>query len=122
MGIAGASRFGGEYLRLLPHGLIDRVIPAPGTGHDAGARGYYKVETYTTTTTGRRYRATMTQQGDPGYTATSVMLGESVLGLVVDRDRLSDRFGVLTPASAMGDVLLQRLPAAGVKLDTARLS
>ncbi|WP_102141763.1 saccharopine dehydrogenase family protein [Mycobacterium hubeiense] len=122
MGIAGASRFGGEYLRLLPRGLVDRVTPAPGTGHDEGPRGYYKVETYTTTTTGQRYRATMSQQGDPGYRATAVMAGESALALVVDRDRLTDRFGVLTPVSAMGEVLLDRLPAAGVKLETAQLN
>jgi short subunit dehydrogenase-like uncharacterized protein len=120
--IAGASRYGGDYLRLLPKGMIERFTPASGTGHDAGARGHYKVETYTTTTTGRRYRATMSQQGDPGYTATSVMFGESALALVVDRDRLADRFGVLTPAAAMGDVLLRRLPAAGVKLETMQLT
>lgn len=120
--IAGASRFGGDYLRLLPQGMIERLTPASGTGHDEGTRGYYKVETYTTTTTGRRYRATMSQQADPGYTATSVMLGESALALVVDRDRLADRFGVLTPAAAMGDVLLERLPAAGVNLETVQLT
>jgi short subunit dehydrogenase-like uncharacterized protein len=121
MGIAGASRYGGQFLRLLPPGMIDRFIPASGTGHDEGARGYYRVETYTTTTTGRRYVATMTQQGDPGYSATAVMLGESALALAVDRDRLPDRSGVLTPVTAIGDVLLDRLPAAGVKLDVRQL-
>ena len=44
------------------------------------------------------------------------------LALALDRDKLSDLRGVLTPAAAMGDALLSRLPAAGVTLETARLS
>jgi short subunit dehydrogenase-like uncharacterized protein len=79
------------------------------------------VETYTTTATGARYRTTMAQRGDPGYKATSVLLGESGLALALDRTRLSDLRGVLTPAAAMGEVLLTRLPAAGVTLDTVSL-
>lgn len=120
--IAGASRFGGWYLRMLPPGLLERVTPPPGTGHNEGLRGHYRVETYTTTSNGQRYVATMAQRGDPGYTATSVMLGESALTLAFDRDRLPDRCGVLTPTAAMGDALLARLTSAGVAIDTARLS
>ena len=41
----------------------------PQTGHrpqrTRARKGHYKVETYTTTTTGARYRATMSQKGDP---------------------------------------------------------
>jgi len=85
-------------------------------------RPTYKFETYTTTTTGARYRATMSQKGDPGYKATSVLLGESGLTLALDRDRLSDLRGVLTPATAMGDALMARFPGAGVLLETARLN
>jgi short subunit dehydrogenase-like uncharacterized protein len=120
--VASASRFGGRYLQLLPDGLLERFTPAPGTGFDQGSRGYYRVEIYTTTTSGARYVGTIAQQADPGYAATGVMLGESALTLSFDRDRLSDLRGVLTPASAMGDALLARLPAAGVTIETARLS
>jgi short subunit dehydrogenase-like uncharacterized protein len=84
-------------------------------------RGYYRLETYTTTTSGARYVARMEQRGDPGYKATSVLLGECGLALALDRDKLSDLRGVLTPAAAMGGVLLTRLPAAGVSLGTERL-
>ena len=79
------------------------------------------METYTTTTSGARYVARMEQQGDPGYKATSVLLGECGLALALDRDKLSDLRGVLTPAAAMGDVLLTRFPAAGATLRTERL-
>jgi short subunit dehydrogenase-like uncharacterized protein len=63
----------------------------------------------------------MKQWGDPGYKATSVLLGESALALAFDRDALSDLSGVLTPAAAMGDALLARFPRAGVSLQTERL-
>ena len=55
----------------------------------------------------------MAAQGDPGYAATAVMLGESALCLALDEDRLPDMAGVLTPATAMGDPLIARLRAAG---------
>jgi len=108
----------------VPSKLIERILPKPGTGPNERVRekGHYTIETYTTTTTGARYRSTMSQKGDPGYKATSVLLGESGLALALDRDRLSDLRGVLTPAAAMGDALMTRFPAAGVILETARLN
>lgn len=115
---------GSRYFRLLPRKLVERVAPKPGTGPSAKARerGFYKVETYTTTTSGARYVAHMEQRGDPGYKATSVMLGECGLALAKDRDKLSDLHGVLTPAAAMGDALLARFPHAGIELRTERLN
>ncbi|SPM31651.1 saccharopine dehydrogenase family protein [Mycobacterium terramassiliense] len=114
---------GSRYFRFLPRRLVERVVPKPGTGPSEAARerGYYRIETYTTTTTGARYVARMQQRGDPGYKATAVLLGECGLALALDRDKLSDLRGVLTPAAAMGDALLVRLPAAGVSLHVDRL-
>jgi short subunit dehydrogenase-like uncharacterized protein len=115
---------GSRYFRLLPRRLLERIAPKPGTGPSPATRerGYYRIETYTTTTSGARYVARMEQQGDPGYKATSVLLGECALALALDRDKLSNLRGVLTPAAAMGDVLLARFPAAGVSLQTERLN
>ncbi len=123
-GNAATMALGSRYFNRLPSKLVERIAPKPGTGPSESARkqGHYTVETYTTTTTGARYKATMSQKGDPGYKATSVLLGESGLALALDRDRLSDLRGVLTPAAAMGDALLARFPAAGVKLETSRLN
>jgi saccharopine dehydrogenase (NAD+, L-lysine-forming) len=120
---AATLGLGGRYFDKIPTGLIERVLPKPGTGPSERTRerGHYRVETYTTTTSGARYVATMAQQGDPGYKATAVLLGECGLALALDRDRLSKLHGVLTPAAAMGDALLTRLPAAGVVLETAAL-
>ena len=121
--VAGTAALGGRFFRLLPRRLVERVAPKPGTGpsEEVRERGYYRVETYTTTSTGARYVATMSQNGDPGYKATSVMLGECGLALALDRDKLPELHGVLTPAAAMGDALLERFPAAGISLDSARL-
>ena len=127
-GLTGALNamfgLGSRFFRVLPQRLVERVLPKPGTGpsQKARERGYYKAETYSTTTSGARYVATIAQRGDPGYQATSVLLGESGLALAVDRDKLSDLRGVLTPAAAMGDALLARFPNCGVSLHTARLT
>ncbi len=121
---SAAFGLGSRYFRFLPTKLVERITPKPGTGPSAKARerGYYKVETYTTTTSGARYVARMEQRGDPGYKATSVMLGECGLALAKDRDKLSDLHGVLTPAAAMGDALLARFPHAGIGFLTERLN
>jgi short subunit dehydrogenase-like uncharacterized protein len=122
-GTAAGAAAGSRFFRLLPRRLVEKVLPKPGTGPSEKVRenGYYKVETYTTTSTGARYMATMSQSGDPGYKATSVMLGECGLALALDRDKLPEVYGVLTPASAIGDALLARFPGAGISLDTQRL-
>jgi short subunit dehydrogenase-like uncharacterized protein len=123
-GNVATMALGSRYFNRLPSKLVERIAPKPGTGPSERAReqGHYTVETYTTTTTGARYKATMSQKGDPGYKATSVLLGESGLALALDRDRLSELRGVLTPAAAMGDALTARFHAAGVKLETSRLN
>jgi short subunit dehydrogenase-like uncharacterized protein len=45
------------------------------------------------------------------------MIGESALALARDTDRLPDAAGVLTPATALGSVLADRLRAAGQRYD-----
>lgn len=70
---------GGRYFDRLPSALVERLAPKPGTGPSEQTRekGHYRVETYTTTSSGARYVATMAQQGDPGYKATAVLLGSA---------------------------------------------
>ena len=123
-GNAAVLGLGSRYFNKLPRRLLERIAPKPGTGPSERVRdnGHYRVETYTTTSTGARYRATMAQRGDYGYKATAVLLGECALALAFDRNELSDLHGVLTPAAALGDALLVRLPKAGVTLETVRLS
>ena len=95
--------------------LVDRVLPAPGTGPGPKARaaGWFRSAFVATTSTGATYHARVAGSGDPGYAATAVMLGESALCLALDGDRLPERAGSLTPATAMGDALIERLRAQG---------
>jgi short subunit dehydrogenase-like uncharacterized protein len=95
--------------------LLDKLAPKPGEGPSADTRrsGWFQMKIRTTTETGARYLATVGAQGDPGYAATTVMLGQSALCLALDGDRLPEGAGVLTPATAMGAALVDRLRAHG---------
>lgn len=94
---------------------LDRLLPKPGEGpsEEARAKGFFKIDIYTRTSAGERYVCRVAAKGDPGYAATAVMLAEAALALAVDRERLPDRAGILTPATALNGVLVDRLRAAG---------
>ena len=104
--------------------LLGRLLPAPGQGPGEKTRrtGYFRIQIHTRTSAGARYLAAIEAQGDPGYAATSVMLGEAALCLALDRDRLPGRAGVLTPATAMGAALADRLRSAGHTLATRQIT
>ena len=68
---------------------------------------------------GRVVRGTVADKGDPGNRATTKMLCESALALALQLDELPggrQHGGLLTPASGLGDVLVQRLRLAGMTL------
>jgi len=104
--------------------LLWPVLPKPGHGPGERARrgGFFRLQVHARTATGARYLTRLEARGDPGYAATAVMLGESALCLTLDRDRLPDRAGVLTPATAMGTVLTNRLRSADHTYQAARIS
>jgi short subunit dehydrogenase-like uncharacterized protein len=102
--------------------LLGMVLPSPGQGPSDKTRrtGYFRIQIHTRTSAGACYLGKIEARGDPGYAATSVMLGESALCLALDGDRLPDRAGVLTPATAMGTALAERLQSAGHTLTAQR--
>jgi short subunit dehydrogenase-like uncharacterized protein len=104
--------------------LLDRLLPAPGHGPGEKTRrtGYFRIQIHTRTSAGPRYLAAIEAQGDPGYAATSVMLGETGLCLALDTDQLPGQAGVLTPATAMGAALAARLRSAGHTLTTRQIT
>jgi short subunit dehydrogenase-like uncharacterized protein len=99
--------------------VLNKVLPSPGEGPSAQARanGYFSLDIYANTDSGTVLRTHVAAKGDPGYAATSVMIGESALSLAFDGADLPDRAGVLTPATAMGSALSNRLRAAGFTID-----
>ncbi len=100
--------------------LLDRLLPAPGTGPSERTRStgrFRRLRVDARTESGRRATVTVAAQGDPGYAATAVMLGQSALSLALDGDRLPARAGVLTPATGIGTALADRLRDRGFTLD-----
>ncbi len=108
--------------------VLDRVLPKPGSGpsETVRARGHFRMDLHADTAERARYHGVVAARGDPGYAATAVMFGESALCLADDAGTagtagaLPDRAGVLTPATAMGGVLLDRLRAAGFQATVER--
>jgi short subunit dehydrogenase-like uncharacterized protein len=75
-------------------------------------QGAFKVEITAQTPDGRTTKAIISGKGDPGYGATSKMLSEVALCLLNDHEQQPSVGGVLTPATAMGNKLIERLNAA----------
>jgi short subunit dehydrogenase-like uncharacterized protein len=88
--------------------------PGDGPTPQQRAKAWFKVR-FAGTGGGRRIVTEVTG-GDPGYGETSKMLAESALCLA--HDDLPDRAGQLTPAVAMGQLLIDRLLAAGIGFTT----
>lgn len=120
----GLGAFAGAMAFRPTRRLLDRVLPAPGTGPSEATRnnGWFRSQVTARTENGHRYRALAAGPGDPGYAATAVMAGETALALALDGDRLPPVSGSLTPATALGDVLVERLRAAGHTYEVTRLS
>ncbi len=108
--------------------VVEKIVPAPGTGPNEKAReaGFFKMDIHTTTTTGAKWHSIVAAQGDPGYKATCVMLGEAALTLALQRDECplpeGRNGGVLTPATALGQPYADRLVAQGFTVSAERLS
>ena len=75
-------------------------------------QGAFKVEITAQTPDGGSSKAIISGKGDPGYGATSKMLSEVALCLLNDHQQQQSNGGVLTPATAMGHTLIERLDAA----------
>jgi short subunit dehydrogenase-like uncharacterized protein len=96
---------------------VERLIPAPGQGPTAAEReaGYFKVRLFgESDPAGVRAEATVSDHFDPGYGSTSRMLGQAALSLACDDDALPRMAGVLTPATALGMPLVERLRRVGL--------
>ena len=79
-------------------------------------RGGFRCDLVGRSRSGLVLRAQVAAKGDPGNRATTVFVCESALALARNADLLPPDGGVLTPATAFGEVLVRRLHAAGVTL------
>ncbi|MGW0791501.1 saccharopine dehydrogenase family protein [Streptomyces sp. NPDC002911] len=97
------------------HWLSARVEAGTGPGEHRRKRSWFTVR-FIGEGGGRRVY-TEVSGGDPGYDETAKMLAEAALALALDD--LPATSGQVTTATAMGDALLERLQAAGLRFRVA---
>ncbi|KAI1300540.1 hypothetical protein EDD11_006108 [Mortierella claussenii] len=133
IGIGGAALAIGPLRRFIEH----RFLPAPGTGpsEESIAKGHFTIKLVGESGTPENIpgdspkeplRAiAVVQGGEPGYSETCRYLAEGALCLVKNEDRIRTENkiegGVLTPAFALGQVLIDRLRAQNVQLTVSKL-
>ncbi len=112
-GALGAFLIGGYFA---PSRFIMKktLLPKPGEGPTAKQRetGFYKLNLIGNDSEGNRIRVTVTGDRDPGYGSTCKMLGESAVCLLKDIAKKELKGGFWTPATAMGQKLMDRLIAS----------
>ena len=103
-GLVGVAAFGPT------RSVLRRLLPAPGEGPSPKAQqaGYFDVRLYGRTGGGDEIVTRVTGDRDPGYGSTARMLAQTALAFRdVDRDQVGG--GFWTPATAFGDLLIDRL-------------
>jgi short subunit dehydrogenase-like uncharacterized protein len=112
--VGGAAAVGavvaGAQLPPTRRALQKRLMPGDGPSAEKRARSWFTV-TFVGEGGGERV-VTRVSGGDPGYTETARMLGESALCLAYDE--LPSTAGQVTTAMAMGEPLIERLRKAGI--------
>ncbi|OSX61816.1 hypothetical protein POSPLADRAFT_1047071 [Postia placenta MAD-698-R-SB12] len=103
--------------------VVKHLAPASGEGpsEEDMKNGWFEATNYTASAPRAgepevHVKTVMRGSGDPGYELTSVMIGESALAILLDKaslPALANQGGILTPASALGEVLVRRLEATG---------
>jgi short subunit dehydrogenase-like uncharacterized protein len=93
--------------------LKKRVPQGTGPSEERRKKSRFSVE-FVAETDGKQVR-TKVSGGDPGYTETAKMLAETALCLALDDT--PETAGQVTTAQALGDALLARLQAAGIKFE-----
>jgi short subunit dehydrogenase-like uncharacterized protein len=115
---AGMVAFMGAMAFPLTRPLVEKRLPSPGEGpsEEARKKGYFKTR-FVALGNGQALRGLVSDQRDPGYGSTAAMLSESALCLALQGAETSAEGGVLTPASAMGMPLIERLRKAGLTFE-----
>ena len=98
--------------------LVVKRLPSPGEGpsEQVRAKGYFETR-HVALGDGDSVRGVVSDQRDPGYGSTAVMLSEAALCLALQGQELAAEGGILTPAATMGMRLIERLRAAGLTFE-----
>ena len=101
--------------------LQHSILPKPGEGPSETIRnnGYFQILLRGELPSGQPWNCLVVGERDPGYGQTAVMLAESALALVHQSEELPACYGVVTPASALGMTLVDRLRHSGMLFDVS---
>ena len=94
-------------------------FPVPGQGPSREKResGYFNLDIIGAIDNTKKTSIKVIGEGDPGYLATATMITEAGLSIIMDEERLPEKYGVLTPASGIGEVLAERLKDNGIQFN-----
>ncbi|GAA93482.1 hypothetical protein E5Q_00123 [Mixia osmundae IAM 14324] len=99
--------------------LAQKVGPQSGSGpsEKQNTDGWFKTHTFAHSADGKTVtEAVISGKGDPGYALTALMLSECALCIIhdyADLPSLAHEGGPLTPSTAFGNVLVDRLQKTG---------
>ena len=96
--------------------LKNTILPKPGEGPSKQKQeeGFFKL-LLIGLANGKQQKVTVSCKSDPGYSGTALMIAESALCLAFNTENLPESSGILTPAVAMGNSLIERLQNAGME-------
>ena len=102
--------------------LVRPLLPKPGEGpsEDTMENGFFDSFFAAELDSGEKKLFRVHGKGDPGYKVTSKFVCESALTLIKERGELpggEEYGGVLTPASGLGQPLIDRLSSNGVNFE-----
>jgi short subunit dehydrogenase-like uncharacterized protein len=121
----GMALFAGALQSPFSRQWLQSLLPQPGSGPEEATMnsGWFRCQLLGVGSDGQKVQGLIYDRGDPGNRATVKFLCESALSLALNREELpggSQRGGILTPATGLGDVLVQRLRQAGMRLQVKR--
>ena len=89
--------------------IIQKFLPKPGEGPNKTQQknGFFKLFMHGLSSSGETLKMKITGNQDPGYGSTSKMISEVAICLALDEVKTEG--GIWTPASALGEKLLNRL-------------
>jgi len=128
LGLVGGLALGAALMAvpLTRRALLQWVLPKPGQGPLKEARdtGFFRTRTVAlgespgSSEPGLRVVAHVESGdgGDPGYKCTARMACEAALCCALERERCYASGGVVTPAVGLGQALVDRLNASGMRL------
>ena len=114
----GIAAFMGSVAFPITRPWVVKRLPQPGQGpsEHARAKGYFETR-HVAIGDGQTVRGLVGDRRDPGHGSTAVMLSEAAVCLALEGAQLSSEGGILTPATAMGMRLIERLRAAGMTFE-----